>query len=127
MCLLFFFSSRRRHTRWPRDWSSDVCSSDLPQDVRALAKDVLRHRIVLSYEALAEGVDADRVLDRVLETVVMPQPDWAARAHARAARPRPAARSAPPPHDPHRQASDGRAARGGPSLLGLRRRNRARP
>src|SRR5439155_3961334 len=28
-CFLFFFSSRRRHTRWPRDWSSDVCSSDL--------------------------------------------------------------------------------------------------
>src|SRR5690625_7994777 len=27
MC--FLFSSRRRHTRWPRDWSSDVCSSDL--------------------------------------------------------------------------------------------------
>src|SRR5215208_3630999 len=25
----FFFSSRRRHTRWPRDWRSDVCSSDL--------------------------------------------------------------------------------------------------
>src|SRR5207253_8309599 len=24
-----FYSSRRRHTRWPRDWSSDVCSSDL--------------------------------------------------------------------------------------------------
>src|SRR6266508_4688481 len=31
----FFFSSRRRHTRWPRDWSSDVCSSDLrPRRVR---------------------------------------------------------------------------------------------
>src|SRR5690625_5888728 len=28
----FFFSSRRRHTRWPRDWSSDVCSSDLDSD-----------------------------------------------------------------------------------------------
>src|SRR5207253_7990671 len=27
--VVFFFSSRRRHTRWPRDWSSDVCSSDL--------------------------------------------------------------------------------------------------
>src|SRR5690625_104610 len=26
--MLFFFSSRRRHTIWPRDWSSDVCSSD---------------------------------------------------------------------------------------------------
>src|SRR5439155_7176368 len=25
----FFLSSSRRHTRWPRDWSSDVCSSDL--------------------------------------------------------------------------------------------------
>src|SRR5215510_10094740 len=29
MLFFFFFSSRRRHTRWPRDWSSDVCSSDL--------------------------------------------------------------------------------------------------
>src|SRR5687768_18201172 len=28
-CLLFFFSSSRRHTRCCRDWSSDVCSSDL--------------------------------------------------------------------------------------------------
>src|SRR5690606_41187006 len=27
----FFFSSRRRHTRFSRDWSSDVCSSDLPR------------------------------------------------------------------------------------------------
>src|SRR6266481_6796372 len=27
---VFFFSSRRRHTRWNCDWSSDVCSSDLP-------------------------------------------------------------------------------------------------
>src|SRR5437868_13921956 len=28
-CFFFFFSSRRRHTRSKRDWSSDVCSSDL--------------------------------------------------------------------------------------------------
>src|SRR3712207_7653660 len=28
--MFFFFSSRRRHTRYWRDWSSDVCSSDLP-------------------------------------------------------------------------------------------------
>src|SRR5699024_11294097 len=28
-CVYFFFSSRRRHTRSKRDWSSDVCSSDL--------------------------------------------------------------------------------------------------
>src|SRR6266513_6424771 len=30
--LYFFFSSRRRHTRSKRDWSSDVCSSDLPDE-----------------------------------------------------------------------------------------------
>src|SRR5690606_40012717 len=32
--LFFFFSSRRRHTRFSRDWSSDVCSSDLEADAR---------------------------------------------------------------------------------------------
>src|SRR6266508_3692197 len=47
---VFFFSSRRRHTRWPRDWSSDVCSSDLdelgpvcaPRDRSAAARAVRR-------------------------------------------------------------------------------------
>src|SRR5207253_8617781 len=37
LCFFFFFSSRRRHTRWPRDWSSDVCSSDLEMTQVALA------------------------------------------------------------------------------------------
>src|SRR5690348_17449891 len=32
----FFFSSRRRHTRWTGDWSSDVCSSDLIFRIDAL-------------------------------------------------------------------------------------------
>src|SRR5437870_13576698 len=43
--LFFFFSSRRRHTRWPRDWSSDVCSSDLhfePSDPLAITGGVYR-------------------------------------------------------------------------------------
>src|SRR5690625_6016644 len=39
--VLFFFSSRRRHTRWPRDWSSDVCSSDLFAVVTLMAMDDL--------------------------------------------------------------------------------------
>src|SRR5260370_24358337 len=34
----FFFSSRRRHTRFKCDWSSDVCSSDLAQDKIALGR-----------------------------------------------------------------------------------------
>src|SRR5438105_13085295 len=33
MLFFFFFSSRRRHTRSTRDWSSDVCSSDLGVDI----------------------------------------------------------------------------------------------
>src|SRR5437870_4956375 len=39
LVLVFFFSSRRRHTRWPRDWSSDVCSSDLA--LRRVAGDLV--------------------------------------------------------------------------------------
>src|SRR5215510_16239075 len=38
----FFFSSRRRHTRWPRDWSSDVCSSDLVADAIAQYRAAIR-------------------------------------------------------------------------------------
>src|SRR2546430_9719203 len=34
----FFFSSRRRHTRFDCDWSSDVCSSDLPTVLAAMAR-----------------------------------------------------------------------------------------
>jgi MoxR-like ATPase len=45
----------------------------LPQDVVAIAPEVLRHRIVLSYEALAEGIDADRVVEEVLRTIPVPQ------------------------------------------------------
>src|SRR5690606_40817834 len=39
---VFFFSSRRRHTRFSRDWSSDVCSSDL----RFILDSVLHERVV---------------------------------------------------------------------------------
>jgi MoxR-like ATPase len=42
-------------------------------DVKELAKDALRHRIVLSYEALAEGVSADTILDAVIGTVPVPE------------------------------------------------------
>ena len=55
----------------------------LPVDVRDLARDVLRHRIVLTYEALAAGVDADRVLDSVLDRVGMPVVELGAERGAR--------------------------------------------
>jgi MoxR-like ATPase len=43
------------------------------EDVRTLAKDALRHRLVLSYTALAEGVTPDRILDSVLASVPVPE------------------------------------------------------
>ena len=45
----------------------------LPQDVFDVAPDVLRHRLVLSYEALAQGLGIDHVLGRVLSTVPAPR------------------------------------------------------
>src|SRR3712207_8330240 len=39
LAYLFFFSSRRRHTRYWRDWSSDVCSSDLDEAGDVLERD----------------------------------------------------------------------------------------
>src|SRR5439155_1841955 len=62
LSFFFFFSSRRRHTRWPRDWSSDVCSSDLERarlvhgEVRSLAARPFVEA------ALALGVPPNRVL-----------------------------------------------------------------
>ncbi|CAN5579428.1 MoxR family ATPase [soil metagenome] len=49
----------------------------LPQDVRALAPDVLRHRVVPTYQALAEEVTSDQIVERILATVPMPRLDLA--------------------------------------------------
>src|SRR5205809_3802169 len=54
-CVFFFFSSRRRHTRCSRDWSSDVCSSDLDDFT------------IIRYESLRESpADSFRLLLGVL-------------------------------------------------------------
>jgi MoxR-like ATPase len=45
----------------------------LPQDVRDLAHDVMRHRLVLSYEALSDNVSADELLNRMLERIPLPE------------------------------------------------------
>ena len=44
----------------------------IPEDVKAVAHDVLRHRLVLSYEAAAESMTADRIIDQVLGAVPVP-------------------------------------------------------
>src|SRR5438876_6748434 len=57
----FFFSSRRRHTRWTGDWSSDVCSSDLPL---ASNSPVRRESLRLYFVARAFGYAANVLLLR---------------------------------------------------------------
>src|SRR5207247_5824276 len=63
---LFFFSSRRRHTRSTRDWSSDVCSSDLKAHAAgygALGREVrLEVGALVAERAVAGGV---RLAERV--------------------------------------------------------------
>ena len=43
-----------------------------PQDVKEVVHDVLRHRILLTYEAEAEGVDSDKIIDKILSEVPVP-------------------------------------------------------
>src|SRR6266498_5404470 len=78
----FFFSSRRRHTRCGRDWSSDVCSSDLPHLAAegvaggAVLRLQLDHGLVevedggleASHRGSVQAVDAEfqRIMTRVL-------------------------------------------------------------
>jgi len=47
----------------------------LPEDIAALAPDVLRHRVTLSYEGLSEGVSADALIERIVQAT--PAPVWA--------------------------------------------------
>jgi MoxR-like ATPase len=42
-----------------------------PDDVQAVAHDVLRHRLILSYEAQAEGIEVDRAIDRIVQLVAV--------------------------------------------------------
>ena len=49
----------------------------LPQDVQEVAKDVLRHRLVLTYQALAEEVNPDTLLTAVLAAIPAPRIDLA--------------------------------------------------
>jgi MoxR-like ATPase len=55
----------------------------LPQDVRDLALDVMRHRLVLSYEALSDNVSSDELLKKILDRIPMPEVPLHERAKAR--------------------------------------------
>jgi MoxR-like ATPase len=55
----------------------------LPQDVRDLAPDVIRHRLVLSYEALSDNVSSDDLLEQILDRIPIPEVSLNERARAR--------------------------------------------
>src|SRR3712207_7028288 len=56
MCYFFFFSSRRLHTRYWRDWSSDVCSSDLNAPGSSTARVVDNAHTVRTVDKYADDV-----------------------------------------------------------------------
>ncbi|MCB0197311.1 MAG: MoxR family ATPase [Anaerolineae bacterium] len=56
----------------------------LPPDVHDLALDVMRHRLVLSYEALSDNVSSDEVLSRIVDRIAMPEVPLHEFAHPRA-------------------------------------------
>src|SRR2546429_8463820 len=96
--MVFFFSSRRRHTRCSRDWSSDVCSSDLdslveferaPFDAAARSAEA----------ALASAERAHARAVRLAQAGILPQKD-SAQAAADPAPAQGAATTAPRPPQP---------------------------
>src|SRR5690606_39526082 len=69
---LFFFSSRRRHTRFSRDWSSDVCSSDLEAgDVAPQIPERLSGKTVAVVGSGPAGLAAAQQLTRAGHTVAV--------------------------------------------------------
>src|SRR5689334_24580913 len=86
--LFFFFSSRRRHTRWNCDWSSDVCSSDLPAAAAPAAAVA---------DTAAEPAPAPAVADTAAEPAPAPA------AADKAAEPAPAAAAEPAPRSEERR------------------------
>src|SRR5207253_5841151 len=66
----FFFSSRRRHTRWPRDWSSDVCSSDLVSERMVQSVDVfIGYRTNPHLDMRERGAEAAAAIREMLDGV----------------------------------------------------------
>src|SRR5690625_5693183 len=67
--MFFFFSSRRRHTRWPRDWSSDVCSSDLqPKAIKRLVEQIQagqRHQTLLGATGTGKTFTISNVVNEI--------------------------------------------------------------
>src|SRR6267142_4204267 len=67
MLISFFFSSRRRHTRLTCDWSSDVCSSDLPRGIELRWGTEVLSRAGRSYRTLYAAEDRPIITGEYLQ------------------------------------------------------------
>src|SRR5208282_3435783 len=89
--MFFFFSSRRRHTRCYRDWSSDVCSSDLlsrPEPIQVHEIEIGRHGLLISERGrrglllpqvpVERGWDATTFLEQTCRKAGLPLDAWRA-------------------------------------------------
>src|SRR5438876_12411633 len=65
----FFFSSRRRHTRWTGDWSSDVCSSDLGDELELDVDAAREEHVRVARRLVSDYPDVGAI---VLECTNMP-------------------------------------------------------
>src|SRR6267143_5381645 len=72
--VFFFFSSRRRHTRWNCDWSSDVCSSDLeapaPPPPGGMIGAPVEQLDIGAVVKASQAISGEIVLDRLIETLM---------------------------------------------------------
>src|SRR5690348_868352 len=64
-CFFFLFSSRRRHTRWTGDWSSDVCSSDLGTATRCIDVAEVNGRLFLNTSSVGVYVTFVRTREQL--------------------------------------------------------------
>jgi MoxR-like ATPase len=79
----------------------------LPTDVQAVAKDVMAHRIVLGFDAVADNIAPAQVIERIVAMVPPPTPVWNQQAgsnhQSQAGRAVPSANSYAPPPTPYQQ------------------------
>jgi MoxR-like ATPase len=75
----------------------------LPTDVQAVAKDVMSHRLVLGFDAVADNITPAQVVDRIIAMVPPPTPVWNGSASAQGQSPQQGPPQGPPPQGPPQQ------------------------
>src|SRR5688572_32429214 len=81
--VFFFFSSRRRHTRFDCDWSSDVCSSDLPFEAESAMDVISSHLHDLPEPPSKHRADVPEAIDQLIVAMLAKKPELRPRSEER--------------------------------------------